>query len=253
MMTGMGNNTIYRYLTLLTGLWAIYACAAPRSQSTRMAAEPLLPVIDFTIQVGAFSTPQRAARYAQRMRQKNLDAYYFIDADNLYKVRFGRYESKQAARSHARQLQMQADIEDYYIVRPRVAGSHSHGPADLRHRLVMTAQRFVGSPYRWGGTSPATGFDCSGLTMTVYRLNGMHLPRQARDQFQRGTPIERKSLRPGDLVFFATGTGRRVTHVGIYSGQDRFIHAPGWGKRIGSADLDHRYYAQRYRGARRYY
>ena len=250
-MTGLGNKTISRYLTLLSILGAIYACAVPHSQSTRFAAEPFLPVIHFTIQVGAFSTPQRAARYAQLMRQKDLDAYYFIDADNLYKVRFGRYESRQAARSHARQLQVQADIEDYYIVRPSVA--NTHGRADPGHSLVKTARRFVGSPYRWGGTSPTTGFDCSGLTMTVYRLNGMHLPRQARDQFQRGTPIERKSLRPGDLVFFATGTGRRVTHVGIYSGQDRFIHAPGWGKRIGPADLDHRYYAQRYRGARRYY
>jgi cell wall-associated NlpC family hydrolase len=216
-----------------------------------MATEPFLPTIHFTIQVGAFSTPQRAARYAQTMGRKGLDAYYFIDADNLYKVRFGRYASKQAARDHARRLQAQAVIDDYYIVRPHMADSHSR--EDLPHSLVMTARRFIGSPYRWGGTSPTTGFDCSGLTMTVYRLNGMQLPRSAGDQFQRGTPIKRKSLRPGDLIFFATGTNRRITHVGLYSGQDQFIHAPGWGKRIGLADLNDRYYAQRYRGARRYY
>jgi cell wall-associated NlpC family hydrolase len=89
--------------------------------------------------------------------------------------------------------------------------------------------------------------------MTVYRLNGLDLPRHSTAQFQAGRPIERAALSMGDLVFFATGTRRRVSHVGIYIGHDHFIHAPGRGKTIRISSLSNTYFNDRYMGARRYF
>ncbi|NNF98355.1 MAG: hydrolase [Desulfobacteraceae bacterium] len=210
--------------------------------------------MDYTIQLGAFSTTTAAARYAQRLMESGLDAYYFIDTDKLSKVRFGRFNTKSAAHIHALDLQDRGIIEVFYIVRP--SSGARRRPVDpiriLRTDLVTTAHRFIGTPYQWGGTSANRGFDCSGLTMTVYRLNGLDLPRNSAAQFAAGTPLSRNSLEPGDLVFFAT-TGRgRVSHVGIYTGEGRFIHAPGRGKTIRTASLSSSYFKSRYKGARRY-
>ena len=88
--------------------------------------------------------------------------------------------------------------------------------------------------------------------MTVYRLNGLELPRNSRSQYQTGRPVPRNALEKGDLVFFATGSRNRVSHVGIYSGRGQFIHAPGKGKTIRTASLSSRYFQERYAGARRY-
>jgi cell wall-associated NlpC family hydrolase len=123
----------------------------------------------------------------------------------------------------------------------------------LRNDIVLAARRFIGIDYQWGGSSVEEGFDCSGLTMTVYRLVGLELPRSASQQYQFGKAVDRDALLPGDLVFFATGRGRRISHVGIYSGPDTFIHAPGRGKSIRSESLELDYFRKRYIGARRYY
>ena len=211
-----------------------------------------LPVIAFTIQVGAFSTVERAANYADRLASFGLDTYYFIDTDGLCKVRFDRFETKDEARRHAESLQARGLIEDFYVVHPRPGGQSRDGRERLQEDLVQTARRFIGTPYRWGGASVRQGFDCSGLTMTVYRLNGLELPRNSRSQFQTGRPIARSDLEKGDLVFFATGSRDRVSHVGIYSGRGQFIHAPGKGKTIRTASLTSRYFQTRYAGARRY-
>ncbi len=222
------------------------ACAGDRPRPTPSS----LPAIPYTIQVGAFSTVERAARYAEQLTADGLDAYHFIDRDGLSKVRFERFGTKADARRRALRLQARGLIEDFYIVRP--------GRGDLRREaleddLVRTARRFVGSPYRWGGTSARSGFDCSGLTMTVYRLNGLELPRSAAAQHQAGTPVAKRDVRPGDLVFFVTGRSGRVSHVGIYTGGGNFIHAPGRGKTIRTAALNNRYFRTRYEGARRYF
>jgi hypothetical protein len=208
-----------------------------------------LPAIAFTIQVGAFSTTERAAVYADRLAAHGLDTYYFIDLDGLCKVRFDRFDTKSRARARAVELQARGIIDDFYVVRPgRTQRARSH----LQEDLVQTAHRFIGTPYRWGGTSARYGFDCSGLTMTVYRLNGMELPRNSRSQYQAGRPVSRSALQPGDLVFFATGSRSRVSHVGLYSGNGQFIHAPGRGKTIRMASLSNGYFKRRYAGARRY-
>jgi hypothetical protein len=225
--------------------------SAPAHRTPRLKE---LPGIQFTIQVGAFSTPERAAARADRLTNEGLDAYYLIDEDGLYKVRFERFDSWKAASQRAYHLQALGRIDDFFIVQPVARHRRVDQRISLRQKIVRTAGRFLGTAYRWGGESINGGFDCSGLTMTVYRLNGLDLPRNSRDQFRAGTPIKRSALKKGDLVFFATGRRRqRVSHVGIYTGGGRFIHAPGQGKSIRTSSLTSAYFSRRFVGARRYF
>lgn len=113
--------------------------------------------------------------------------------------------------------------------------------------IVDIAKQYLGIPYKFGGQSPKTGFDCSGFTGYVYRKAGYSLPRGADDQFASLTPVRKPQ--PGDLVFFRIN-GQRVSHVGIYAGNYRFIHAPRTGKNVGYADMRISYWKKRYAGAR---
>jgi len=88
--------------------------------------------------------------------------------------------------------------------------------------------------------------------MTAYHLNGLNLPRSSKGQYSTGTPVKRSWLLRGDLVFFAVSKGRKVSHVGIYTGNDQFIHAPGKGKRVRIDSLSSKYFKTRYVGARTY-
>ncbi len=115
--------------------------------------------------------------------------------------------------------------------------------------VVQTASRFKGVRYRWGGSS-RSGFDCSGFTRYVYRQKGVDLPHSASAQFRRGTPVSRDQLQPGDLVFFQTYR-RGASHVGIYIGNGKFIHASSAGGRVRVDSLNDGYYRARYLGARR--
>jgi cell wall-associated NlpC family hydrolase len=144
-------------------------------------------------------------------------------------------------------------IEVYYIVSPLSDSRGTGTLANMQDELARTALQFICTPYRWGGVSAKTGFDCSGLTMTVYRLNGMYLPRSARSQFKTGRAVSKHALRQGDLVFFATARRSSVSHVGIYIGGGRFVHAPGRGKDIRTTELNNSYFKRRYLGARRYF
>lgn len=209
--------------------------------------------IAFTIQVGAFATERNAARYAAHLQRQGLEAYHFIDTDALHKVRFERFSSKEAARERAEMLRARGAIEVFYIVRAMVYDDLDSSTAQLRADLLKTAHRFIGTRYQWGGTSPETGMDCSGLTQTVYRLNGLDLPRSARQQYQKGQQVAQKELAQGDLLFFDTERRGYVSHVAIYRGDNTFIHAPGRGKRIQVASLSEGYFKQRYLGARRYF
>jgi cell wall-associated NlpC family hydrolase len=112
-------------------------------------------------------------------------------------------------------------------------------------RVVEIARKQVGTPYRFGGTSPS-GFDCSGLVWYVYAQVGVSLPHNAAKQYRYGSPISRDRLEPGDLVFFD-----RLRHSGIYIGGGRFIHARQTGKRVSIASLDDEWYAENWVGARR--
>lgn len=91
--------------------------------------------------------------------------------------------------------------------------------------IVSTAEKYIGVPYQWGGTSPTTGFDCSGFVQYVFAQNGITLPRISRDQYTIGTPVNFSDLKPGDTVFFSIAGNGIVDHDGIYVGNDQFINA----------------------------
>ncbi|NTV11602.1 MAG: glycoside hydrolase [Zoogloea sp.] len=117
--------------------------------------------------------------------------------------------------------------------------------------LVDKGMSFLGIRYRFGGNSPETGFDCSGFVRRVFGdALGFGLPRTASEMAQMGQRINRDDLKPGDLVFFNT-MRRTFSHVGIYLGNDRFLHAPASGGGVRVEDMNLAYWANRYNGARR--
>ena len=239
-------------------------CSAPRT-SRRPASIPPAPPsaplpakalarLGFTVQVGAFARVENASRLAETLQAKGLDAVYYAAQPGLYRVRFGDFPTREAARARAETLKAAGVIQEFRLVAPEeppLALPAPRNPGDLRANLSTTARDYLGLPYLWGGTS-TLGFDCSGLAMAVYRLNGLQLPRTAREQFEAGSAVTQERLQPGDLVFFATGRGREASHVGIYLGEDTFIHAPGRGRRIARERLGTPYFKERYLGARSY-
>ncbi len=116
---------------------------------------------------------------------------------------------------------------------------------------AKTARQCVGTPYRLGGHTPKEGLDCSGLTSYVYGRHGVKLPPSSAKQAKMGRFVKKPYLQPGDLIFFSTGQGRQVSHVGIYIGDGKFIHAPGTGKTVTTATLDSVYFQKVYHSARR--
>jgi len=118
--------------------------------------------------------------------------------------------------------------------------------------IVQSAQLQMGVPYKFGGNSPGEGFDCSGLALYSHLINGIFIPRRTVEQFEQGKHINRAELNSGDLLFFRT-LGPSVSHVGIYIGNDIFIHAPNSRKNVQTETLDNPYYKKRYLGARRYW
>ena len=117
--------------------------------------------------------------------------------------------------------------------------------------MLDTALSYLGVPYRFGGASPRTGFDCSGLVNHVFRQAfGLSLPRTAREIARNGAAVARGELLPGDIVFFNT-RGFLNSHVGIYLGDSKFVHAPNSRGRVRIDDLDNTYYRTRFNGARR--
>lgn len=117
--------------------------------------------------------------------------------------------------------------------------------------VLRRAMALLGTPYRWGGSSPERGFDCSGLVGYVFRTAlGIDLPRVSRDQARTGQLVtDRAALTAGDLVFF--GRRGRVDHVGIYLGEGKFVHAPSRGKDVMVSPLDSGYWSGKFMQARR--
>jgi cell wall-associated NlpC family hydrolase len=121
--------------------------------------------------------------------------------------------------------------------------------ADGQPAVVRRALGYLGTRYRYGA-SGARGFDCSGFTSYIYRQHGISLPHNSAAQYRVGKPVSRSELRPGDLVFFRT-RGSRISHVGIYIGNGKFVHASSARGRVRVDTLTSGYYHQRYVGARR--
>ena len=137
------------------------------------------------------------------------------------------------------QLYGQKEIEAIRVILGgvRVAAKIA-APAASAGRVVPTAERYLGTPYRYGGTSPVTGFDCSGFVQYVFARNKVKLPRTSRQQAKVGKAMPRrfKSLSAGDLVMFAE-PGEPISHVAIYAGRNRIIHASSSGGAVRYDDL----------------
>ncbi len=120
-----------------------------------------------------------------------------------------------------------------------------------RAEVIHAARSMLGKPYRYGGTSPSEGFDCSGLVQYAHKQAGILVPRTTGELYRSALHIPLNALQPGDLVFFHTQGRRYVSHVGIYLGNKRFIHAPSSGKRVSIASLKDSYWKKRFTGAGR--
>lgn len=150
-----------------------------------------------------------------------------------------------------------------YLINPdevtTVQGVVEENPDPIKHRrkslssrglnIVQTASRYLGTPYLWAGITPA-GFDCSGFVMRVFSLNGVNIRRMADEQYYSGVKVKKEDLMPGDLVFFTT-YGPGVTHVGIFIGEDKFIHS-SLKRGVTISSLNEPYYKARFLGGCRY-
>ena len=120
---------------------------------------------------------------------------------------------------------------------------------ELKSQLMAVAKKYIGVTYVWGGTTPK-GFDCSGLVQYVFKAHGITLPRTSKEQWTVGTAISKSQLKVGDLVFFANTYTTGVSHVGIYVGNNQFIHASS-SQGVTISSLSNSYWAAHYHGCRR--
>ncbi|MDR0453370.1 MAG: C40 family peptidase [Deferribacteraceae bacterium] len=227
--------------------------SAPTVKSSSKSSTTL-ETMGYTIQAGAFRVPENAAALTEKLDGQGIDPYFFKDQSGLYKVRFGNFKTRDEAQKYVKLLQSKKIISEYYIVSPSEYTSaqvSQKGTGYLRDELVKSAEKYIDVPYKWGGTGQK-GIDCSGLTQAVYNLNGLSIPRSSGEQFTKGSPVDKKDLQKGDMVFFATRGGKRVSHVGIYIGDGNFIHAPSKGKKVCVEKLSAPYFLKTYVGARSY-
>ncbi|WP_293779520.1 C40 family peptidase [uncultured Oxalicibacterium sp.] len=126
-------------------------------------------------------------------------------------------------------------------------------PSARGNEVVLFAMGMMDTGYRFGGKNPEAGFDCSGMVSYIFReAVGVHVSGSAADIAKRGREVNPRSLRAGDLVFFNT-MNRSFSHVGIYIGDGRFVHAPSTNGRVRIDRMDNRYFAQRFEMARSYF
>jgi murein DD-endopeptidase len=132
---------------------------------------------------------------------------------------------------------------------PPVASAPAPASHPLGNEIAMRAISLLGAPYKWGGSGP-TSFDCSGLVRFVHDQIGIQTPRTAAEQFSAARRVNVKNIAPGDLLFFRIN-GSRISHVAIYAGEGRFVHAPQTGRPVELRTLDDEFYAPRLAGAGR--
>ena len=243
----------YRYIPvlLLTSLSLLFSCS-PDFKERRVYppdSGSFQHAIQYSVQAGAFRNFYNAERFTGKIRSY-ADAFCFKDEDGLFKVRFGNFNSRRKAVEKAARLKSLGIISDFFIIPPGYETKDRPARGPVRKRIVAEAEKYLGIPYQWGGKSPDTGFDCSGLTLSVYRKVGIDLPRTAQTQFNQGRFVKKRNLAKGDLVFFKSRG--RISHVGVYIGGGRFIHAPSRGKTVSRESLNRPYFKRRYAGGRTY-
>lgn len=179
----------------------------------------------------------------QRQNQNNAPAEVEPDYEGLDVLI--REKTATAAQINAAQAKAQTQA-----AKPAAAPAAKASGRSDADDIIASAMGFLGVAYRFGGASP-TGFDCSGFMQYIFRKTyAINLPRTSAEQATVGTPVSRSELQPGDMVFFRTA-GSRISHVGMYVGNNRFIHAPRTGKRIEITSLSNKYWNSKYATARR--
>lgn len=143
-----------------------------------------------------------------------------------------------------RYLQMNPDQ-----IRSLISPPDIHHQNRTKHRAILKAKQMLRVPYRWGGTTPR-GFDCSGLTQYSFKHAGIEIPRTAQQQYNALPKVRRQHMTEGDLIFFHMPRRGHVNHVGIYLGNNTFIHAPGRGQRVKVSKLS-AYWNKKVVGVRR--
>ena len=183
-----------------------------------------------------------------------LSGIHFANADDLdsfVKNRQQVLNQFEDARQHASPALIQPGRAIAAAVTPRQTVSSAQS-SDNADELISSAMGLLGVAYRYGGTSASTGFDCSGFMQHIFKRSmGVNLPRTSAAQAQMGVGVSRSELQPGDMVFFRTMGRGRISHVGLYIGNNRFIHAPRTGKRIEVTSLSNKYWNAKYAFARR--
>ncbi len=143
------------------------------------------------------------------------------------------------------------EVAEPAAVSPPTVSASGGGYFDRARELVIQALTLIGVNYKYGGSSPDRGFDCSGLVTHVFQeVIGLTLPRNSQAMSRVGEKVDKTELQPGDLVFFNTRR-QPFSHVGIYIGEERFVHAPRRGRDVEVSNLHSRYWNNRYNGARR--
>ena len=223
----------------------------PEVATTPESAKPALAPLseEVTLQVGAFSQKERAEKYMDTLKSQGVDAVVSRSGNGFWAVRTGNFSTWELARDHGNTLKAQQKIDDFFVVEDNPVKQDTTNR--LRDKILNTARRYLGTSYRWGGASQKWGVDCSGFTWVVFREHGIELPRNASQQYLAGEAVAKKDLKKGDLVFFATGRRSYVSHVGIYSGDDQFIHASVTDKRVRPSSLSNAYFKKHFIGARR--
>lgn len=170
----------------------------------------------------------------------NSEYRYYKDDGIVKKIDSGDTSQSAWVRSTDKNIVHEMNEDDYI----------EEVPIDKSYNIIESARKYIGTPYKWGGTKKETGFDCSGLMQCVFAENGIKINRTAREQFKNGTPVEYNNLKKGDLVFFkgSTGTASAPGHVGLYIGNGQFLHAPQTGETVKISDINKR---KDYVGARR--
>jgi cell wall-associated NlpC family hydrolase len=131
------------------------------------------------------------------------------------------------------------------------SGSTTNSYLDRAREVTLQALGLLGVNYKWGSATPSLGFDCSGLVTHVFRqVAGIVLPRNSQGMSKVGEKVDKSDLQPGDLVFFNTRQ-QSNSHVGIYIGEERFVHAPGRGGEVEVSNMQEGYWKKRFNGARR--
>jgi len=208
------------------------------------------------VQAGVFLDKKEAINLQAYLVSREYPAN-LVFHNSYWKIFIGPYDDQIKAEFAVNKIAAEDNIKANtadYISDEQVNSKKSEVDVsdEMLGNLIDTAFEFLGVPYKWGGMDPKKGIDCSYFVQTIYKSFGMVLPRTSNLQFKVGKKVTRDELVPGDLVFFRKyPRGSRINHVGIYIGNDQFIHAALGAGKVTVSSLNETYFKKRFSGAKR--